>query len=96
MNELVLKSTNAYPMHSLVEAALENQERLLRAGIARTQKRIEHFEALYATNSVDFQHRFERDEWAESLDALEWLGELKMLILLNQKLEALQGIFIED
>lgn len=96
MNELVLKSTNAYPMHSLVEAALENQERLLRAGIVLTQKRIEHFEALYATNSVDFQSQYEADQWTESLDSIEWLGELKMLILLNQKLEALQGIFIED
>jgi hypothetical protein len=80
-----------------VEAALENQVRLLQAGIARTEERLCAFEADYGFSSTvlrtaEFIRRYENDELPETLAFDKWVGEQRMLARLREKVETLRGI----
>lgn len=96
MTVLTLTSTKRRPLRPLVEAALENQLRLLRAGIARTEERLQAFEADYGLSSAEFIRRYENDELPETLTADEWVGEVRMLARLREKAETLQEIRFAD
>ena len=96
MTVLTLTSTKHRPLRPLVEAALENQLRLLRAGIARTEERLRAFEADSGLSSAEFIRRYENDELPETLTADEWVGEVRMLARLREKAETLQEIRFVD
>lgn len=92
MTVLTLTSTKSRPLRPLVEAALENQVRLLYAGIERTEARLRAFEAEYGLSSAEFIRRYENDELSETLSLDEWVGEYRMLARLRDKAETLQEI----
>ncbi len=96
MTVLTLTSTKRRPLRPLVEAALENQLRLLHAGIARTEERLRAFETDYGLSSAEFIQRYENDELPETLTLAEWVGEIRMLARLQEKAETLQGIRVAD
>lgn len=54
MTVLTLTSTKHRPLRPLVEAALENQLRLLHAGITRTEEHLRSFEETYGLSSPEF------------------------------------------
>ena len=92
MNRLTLISSRKYPLQSLVEGALENELRILEAGIRRTKKNIETFEEKYAMASDEFIQRFENDELEETIELIEWIGEYRLLQRLQQKADTLREI----
>ncbi len=96
MSTLTLTSNQQRPLRPLVEAALKNELRLLEAGIARTEARLQAFEAEYALTSAEFVRRYENDELPETLAYGEWIGELRMLARLREKAETLRGIQVAD
>ncbi len=96
MTVLTLTSTRRSPLRPLVEAALENQLRLLQAGIARTEERLRSFEVAYGLSSTEFIRRYENDELLETLSTSEWVGEYRMLARLQEKAETLQEIRFAD
>jgi hypothetical protein len=92
MTELKLISMNQYPLKPLVEAALANELRLLEAAIRRTEERLQEFEAIYQIATDEFIRRFESDEFEETLELAEWVGEHRLLQQLREKAQTLQGI----
>jgi hypothetical protein len=96
MNELVLISTSDAPLKSLVEGALENETRLLEAGIRRTELRLHSFETAHGLSTADFVRRFEDGEIGETLENAEWIGEYRLLERLRQKVGILRGIHIAN
>jgi hypothetical protein len=92
MTELTLISTAQRPLRPLVEAALANELRLLEAGIRRTEQRLHKFEAKYQLPSAEFIRRFENDEFEETLEFAEWIGENRLLERLREKADTLKGI----
>jgi hypothetical protein len=92
MAELTLVSTRQRPLKPLVEAALANELRLLEAGIRRTEQRLREFEAKYQLSTDEFVHRFEGDEFGETLEFAEWVGEYRLLERLHEKADTLRGI----
>ena len=96
MTTVTLTSAKERPLRPLVEAAIENQLRLLQAGIDRTQDHLRSFEAEHGLSSESFVQRYENDEFPETLDCVEWIGEYRMLIRLQDKAETLQGIRFAD
>jgi hypothetical protein len=92
MTELTLISTHQHPLKPLVEAALANELRLLEAGIRRTEQRLHEFEAKYQLSTDKFIHRFEDDEFEETLEFAEWIGEYRLLERLHEKANILRGI----
>jgi hypothetical protein len=96
MSVLKLTSARDRPLRPLVEAAIQNELRLLQAGIQRTEEHLRAFEAEYNLATQDFLRRYERDELAESLAFAEWVGEYRMLERLREKAETLQEIRFAD
>jgi hypothetical protein len=92
MSAVTLVSPTQRPLRSLVEAALQNELRLLQAGIRRTEQRVKAFEVQYALSSDEFLRRYENDELAETLDLVEWVGEARLLERLREKANTLQEI----
>jgi phage shock protein A len=96
MTVLKLTSSRDRPLRPLVEAALQNELRLLQAGIQRTEARLRAFEAEHNLATEEFVRRYERDELTETLAFAEWIGEYRMLERLREKAETLQEIRFAD
>jgi vacuolar-type H+-ATPase subunit D/Vma8 len=96
MAELTLISPRQRVLRPLVEAALENELRLLEAGIRRTQQRLGAFEAQYGLPTAEFLRRYENDELQETLDFAEWVGEHRLLERLRDKAATLREIQFAD
>jgi len=86
MSELTLISAYQYSLKPLIEAALTNQTKLLKAGLRRTEERIREFEERYRILTQEFLTRFENDEFEETSEFAEWIGEYRLLKKLQQKI----------
>ena len=96
MAELILVSPAQRPIQPLVEGALQNELRLLEAGIRRSEQRLQEFEARYGLSTVDFVQRYENDELDETLEFAEWVGEYRLRERLLEKASALRAIRFAD
>jgi hypothetical protein len=92
MAELTLISAYQYSLKPLVEAALANQLKLLKAGVRRTDERIMKFEEKYRVLTQEFVNRFENDGFEETLEFAEWIGEYRLLKKLQEKIGILQEV----
>jgi hypothetical protein len=92
MAELTLVSPLPRPLQPLVEGALQNELRLLEAGVRRSDLRLQEFEAHYGLATADFVQRYENDELEETLEFAEWIGEYRLRERLLEKADALRAI----
>ena len=92
MGELTLISPRKRQLKPLVEAALDNELRLLGAGIRRTEQKLQEFETRYGLPSAEFIQRYEQDELEETLEFAEWIGEYRLLERLQEKADTLREI----
>ena len=96
MAELTLISPSQRPLQPLVEGALQNELRLLEAGIQRGAQRLQEFEARYGLSTVDFVQRYENDALEETLEFGEWIGEYRLRERLLEKAASLRAIRFAD
>ncbi len=92
MTELTLVSTYGRSLKPLVKAALENELRLLEAGVQRAEQRVRSFEAQYGLKTSEFIEKYENDEIEETLEFAEWIGEFRLLTRMREKVETLRGV----
>ena len=96
MVQNVTITTNAtVSLRPLVESAIQTEVKVLALGLQRTRERLAEFEQRFGMSSADFEQRFDAHELDESLDFIEWLGEIKTLRLLEDQRRALQGAKID-
>jgi len=76
----------------LIESALRSELRMLELSLQRTIQRLRAFETQYGLTSDEFERRFNSGEIEESLDFIEWAGEIKTHRLLDAHRQALQGV----
>ena len=67
---------------------------MLDLSLCRTAERLQAFEAQYGMTSEAFRQRFEAAELDESLDYIEWAGEIKTYHLLQTQQQALQNAHV--
>jgi len=91
IQEVNVTSSGPAAIKPLLEAAIRSQLRALEHGIERTRERLASFEARFEMTSDEFESGFETGQIAESLDFIEWAGEIKTLKLLEDQLNALQS-----
>lgn len=96
MSQLTLISSSSRSLKALVQTALENELRSLEIGIRQTRKKLEVFETCHKMNTKDFLHRYENDEFDESLDFAEWIGESRLLERLEEKSRTLREVKFAD
>ena len=92
MTDIRLISKRDRQIKPLVEAALANELRLLETGIRQTKERLQEFEKKYQMPTQDFISRYENDEFEETMDFVEWIGESRLLKCLREKAETLMDI----
>jgi hypothetical protein len=92
MAELTLVSQDSGSLKPLIEGAITEALRTTEAGIQRTEQRLQTFEQKYKLSTQDFLNRYENDEFPETLDLDEWIGEFRMLQRLQEKAARLRGI----
>ena len=80
------------PLKPLIESAIRTELRMLELGLERTSERLRAFEEQYGLTSEEFERRFEAGEVEESLDFIEWAGEIKTYRLLEAQRQALQRV----
>jgi hypothetical protein len=93
MTQQVTVTTDAQiALKPLIEAALRAELRMLELSVQRTSQRLQAFEAQYGLTSDEFERRFNTGKIEESLDFIEWAGEIKTARLLEAQRQALQGV----
>lgn len=75
----------------LLRVALQNEAKALAHGIKRTRERLDAFETRFGMTSDEFERRFGAAELVETLDFIDWFGEIRMLSVLNEQKRALDG-----
>ncbi len=93
MAQQVTVTTDAQvALKPLIESALRSELRMLELSLQRTSQRLRAFEAQDSLTSEEFERRFNAGEVDESLDFIEWAGEIKTYRLLDAHRQALQGV----
>ena len=92
MSAVTLTSPRQRPLRPLVEAAIQNEVRLLQSGIRRTEQRLRDFEGQHGFSTQEFLRRYQNDELPETLEFVEWVGESRLLERLREKADTLQEI----
>lgn len=96
MGQQVIVTTEApVALKPLLESAIRSELRVLDLGLARTAERLRTFEQQHGLTSEDFEQRFEAGDLEESLDYLEWAGEIKTYRLLTAQRQALQQVQLQ-
>lgn len=92
MEQLTLVSKQPRLLKPLVEAALRNELRLVQAGIQRSEQKLQQWEARYGLPTLEFVRRYENDQFEESLELAEWIGEHRLMTRLLEKAQILQEV----
>ena len=92
---VIVTSDTSIDLKPLLESAIRDEVRMLDLSLSRTAERLQAFEAQYGMTSEAFMQRFEARELNESLDYIEWAGEIKTYHLLQTQQQALQNAHIQ-
>jgi hypothetical protein len=92
IQQITLTTDAAVALKPLIEAAIRSELRMLELGLERTRQRLRLFEDRYDLPSEEFRRRFEAGEVTDSLDFVEWAGEIKTYQLLEAQRQALQKV----
>jgi len=96
LQQLVITTSDKTALKPLLESAIENQKKALKAGMSRTQARLAEFEKRYGLTSTEFERRLNARELEETFDFTDWRMEIGMLALLEKKYAALHEAHIVD
>ncbi len=91
LEQVMVMTESPAILKPLLKAAIQNETRQLAHGIKRTKERLFAFEKQFGMSSDDFRRRFEAGEINETLDIIEWWGEIEMLRLLREEQSTLCG-----
>jgi hypothetical protein len=91
MRQQVVVTTDApAALKPLLASAIQAELRMLELGLARIAERLRTFEKQYGLTSEEFAQRFATGEIGESLDDIEWAGEIETSRRLEGQWQALQ------
>ncbi|HBY93735.1 MAG: hypothetical protein M5U01_23130 [Ardenticatenaceae bacterium] len=92
IRQVTITTDTPVELKPLIESAIRSELRMLELGLERTRQRLHVFEERYGLTSEEFERRFNAGQVSESLDHIEWAGEIKTYQLLEARRQALQGV----
>lgn len=95
LQQITIETPNAKRLKPLIRSVIENTVYDVERGIQKTRAKLEAFEKQYEMSSAEFERRFESGELEETLDFIEWQGEIKTLRLLEEKLTAFKEAVVK-
>ncbi|NEP86348.1 MAG: hypothetical protein F6K18_05665 [Okeania sp. SIO2C2] len=96
MPELKIKCQNPESLKIFFQDMVKKELSLISSSIKRTEKRLLEFEAKYHLSTNEFLQKYENDEFEETLELDEWIGESIMLERLRKELEIYKGVDFAD
>lgn len=90
LQQVTVSAETPMSLKPLLRAAIQSEIKMLSFGINRTRERLVAFEKQFDMNSEEFERRFTARDLNESLDFIEWEGEIKTLRLLEEQQAVLQ------
>jgi hypothetical protein len=88
--QIIVTTEASIALKPLLESAIRSELRMLELGLAQTAQRLHVFEDQDGLTSEEFERRFATGDLGESLDHIEWAGEIKTYHLLTEQQQALQ------
>jgi len=85
MEKVIIKTANPELLKPLIKDIIRGELGDVEHGIELTRARLDSFEKHYKMTTTEFLRRFTRDDLGETLDFIEWDGEVKTLELLEEK-----------
>lgn len=79
MVRVTIEPQAAKNVKALIQAAMENQLRILRFGIAKTKVKLHELENRFGMDSEDFYRQFNQGKLGDDLDYIRWAGEYETL-----------------
>jgi len=96
MAEIKLKSKDPDSLRQILESTLSKRLQSVKAGIKKTEERLQELENKYQLSTEEFITRFNNDELDHNFNFDEWIGESQMLVNLHQIKESIEGIDFVD
>lgn len=90
LQQITIQTPNAKRLKPLLKSVIANELYDVEHGIKLTRAKLEAFEMQYKMSSAEFERRFTPDDLGETLDFIEWMGEIKTLRLLEEKRNTLK------
>ncbi len=91
IQQVTITTESTESIKPLVESAIVGKLKNLQHGINRTRERLEAFERQFGMTSVEFERKINARELGESLDFIEWLGEIETLQILHNQQRSLRS-----
>jgi hypothetical protein len=63
----------------LIRAAVDNQLKIIKSGIARTRIKLEELESRFGMDSEEFYKQFNEGKLGDEIDYIRWAGEYETL-----------------
>ncbi len=95
LQQITIETPNLNQFEPILRVALEREVHLVEYAILRTQERLAEFEKKFGISTTEFERRFHPGDLEETLDFIEWWGEVKTLRLLDDKLEIVKAAHIK-
>ena len=90
MQQITIVSESMTALKPLLESAIQTELRMIGLGIQRTQHKLAEFERQYEMMSNEVEMLFDSGKIDETLDYIEWSGEIETLRRLQAKYQTLQ------
>jgi hypothetical protein len=90
LQQITIQTPNAKRLKPLLKSVIENEIYDVEHGIELTRAKLESFEKQYQMSTAEFERRFKPGDLEETLDFIEWMGEIKTLRLLEEKRNTLK------
>ena len=95
LQHITIEIQDASQFEAILRGALDRELRLVEYAILRTWDRLREFETKFGMSTNEFKRRFTADDLGETLDFIEWDGEIDTLHLLEEKKNIIQGAHIK-
>jgi hypothetical protein len=87
--KVTITTEESVALRPLLESAVRTELRMLDLGLERTDERLRRFEERFGMNSDEFMRRYRTGQIEESLDTIEWAGEVETREILKGQRKAL-------
>ena len=92
MAKVIVNEQTAHNLKRLIEAAVENEVRILTFGVAKTNRKLEEMEKETRIDSKAFYRQFQEGKWGDEIKYIRWAGEYETLERLKRDLGELQEL----
>ena len=95
LEQVTISTKNVNRFKPFLRSALDREVHLVEYAILKTRERLAEFEKKFNMDSAEFERRFTADDLGETLDFIEWWGEIETLNLLDEKKNIIKSARIQ-